>query len=274
MLTRQVGQPGAVPNQGGMMNNPNAGQQTMTGAPGGGPQQQFPNAMATGGGPGGMMMVNQAGTMMTAGQGQMMAGPGGQVGPGHPVNPSVMAVPRGPMTSTAGPVTAQQQMIHQQRMNQQRLAMLRAQQHQQAQQQQQQQSVPISQAGIGNQPQMMTAGPPHPQSMQARPPFQGGVQGGGGPVMGGSSVGGVVAPGGNVVPAANVPMNTLSTVTPSPSNQMSMQIRSPANYNHLLPSPTGGTNYQNIQSPASNNFQGEGMVSIRIRLPQSNKRSD
>ena len=106
---------------------------------------------------------------------------------------------------------------------------------------------------------MMTAGP-HPQSMPgSRPPFQGGpgvgVPGGAvgnaaGTVMGGAAVGG--QGGANVVP--------MQTVSPSPSgNQMSNHqiIRSPANYNHLLPSPTGGSNYQNIPSPASNNFQGE-----------------
>ena len=102
----------------------------------------------------------------------------------------------------------------------------------------------------------MAAGP-HPQSMSgSRPPFQGGPGvgvprvGAGNAVMGGAAVG--AQGGANVVP--------MQTVSPSPSgNQMSNHqiIRSPANYNHLLPSPTGGSNYQNIPSPASNNFQGE-----------------
>merc|ERR1719283_466195 len=75
--------------------------------------------------------------------------------------------------------------------------------------------------------------------------------------MGGAAV---MPQGANVVPmsSGNAPMNSLSTVSHSPSgNQMSNNqiIRSPANYNHLLPSPTGGSNYHS-HSPASNNFQG------------------
>ena len=243
MLARQVGQPGTMPNQGGMMNNPNAAQPNMVSGPGGAPQPQFTNAMGPGGaGPGGMMMVNQAGGMVPANQapGQMMTGSG----PGQPVMPGglVVGAPRGPMTSSAGLTPQQQQQM--QRMSQQRFMRL---------QQAQQQNVPISQAGMPGQPGMMNAGAPQPQTMAARPPFQGGVQGGaGGPGMGPSSVG-------NVMSAGNVPMNTLSVVSPSPSgNQMSNNqiIRSPANYNPMLPSPTGGTNYQPIPSPASNNFQG------------------
>jgi len=272
MLARQVGQPGTAPNQQGMMNNPNNAAQNMGSTSGGGPQQQFTNTMnqnaGGAGGPGGMMMVNQPGNaMMTSNQGQMMPGsaPGG---PGQPVIPGGMAVgpPRGPMNSNAATMNAQQQqqlLQSQQRMNQQRLAMQRAiaaqQQQQPPQQQQQQQTVPISQAGMGNQPGMMSGAPTHPQSMQARHPFQGGpgVQGGGGSAGGGGAVMGVPAVG--TVGAQGGNVNPMPTVSPSPtSNQMSNNqiIRSPANYNHLLPSPTGGSTYQNIHSPASNNFQG------------------
>jgi len=93
-------------------------------------------------------------------------------------------------------------------------------------------------------------------------PGVGAVGNAAGTVMGGAAVGG--QGGANVVP--------MQTVSPSPSgNQMSNHqiIRSPANYNHLLPSPTGGSNYQNIPSPASNNFQGPPSVGSASAGPPS-----